>query len=91
VAGCCECGDEPSGSGAAELVSLVILHIQIYLIFSFHFPFDIFPPIKICCYKVIKMKKINRPSCWVFRAYFENVASHVGQDIDFVFWDVTPR
>jgi hypothetical protein len=21
LAGCCECGDEPSGSGAAELVS----------------------------------------------------------------------
>jgi hypothetical protein len=22
VAGCCECGDEPSGSGATELVSM---------------------------------------------------------------------
>jgi hypothetical protein len=25
VAGCCECDDEPSGSGATELVSLVLL------------------------------------------------------------------
>jgi hypothetical protein len=24
VAGCCECGDEPFGSGATELVSLVV-------------------------------------------------------------------
>jgi hypothetical protein len=23
LAGCCECGDEPSGSGATELVSLL--------------------------------------------------------------------
>jgi hypothetical protein len=25
VAGCCEYGDEPSGSGATELVSLVLM------------------------------------------------------------------
>jgi hypothetical protein len=24
LAGCCECGDEPSGSGATELVSLLV-------------------------------------------------------------------
>jgi hypothetical protein len=28
VAGCCECGDEPSGSCAMELVSLVVLGVQ---------------------------------------------------------------
>jgi hypothetical protein len=26
VAGCCECGDEPSGSGAMQLVSLAHSH-----------------------------------------------------------------
>jgi hypothetical protein len=25
VAGCCECGDEPSGSCATELVSLIVV------------------------------------------------------------------
>jgi hypothetical protein len=35
VAGCCECGDEPSGSGATGLVSLrsVLKHPQsVYLL-----------------------------------------------------------
>jgi hypothetical protein len=27
LAGCCECGDEPSGSGAIELVSLVSIMV----------------------------------------------------------------
>jgi hypothetical protein len=34
VAGCCECGDEPSGSGAEELVScwfLVVCYLLTYL------------------------------------------------------------
>jgi hypothetical protein len=29
VAGCCECGDEPSGSCATELVSMLLLVIRI--------------------------------------------------------------
>jgi hypothetical protein len=28
VAGCCECGDEPSGSCVTELVSYTILHVS---------------------------------------------------------------
>jgi hypothetical protein len=31
VAGCCECGDEPSGSCATELVSYVILCVYLNL------------------------------------------------------------
>jgi hypothetical protein len=27
VAGCCECGDEPSGSGATELVSYFVIRV----------------------------------------------------------------
>jgi hypothetical protein len=29
VAGCCECGDEPSGSCATELVSYICIYIKI--------------------------------------------------------------
>jgi hypothetical protein len=36
VAGCCECGDEPSGSCATELVSLsVLLVLPFYHLHSF--------------------------------------------------------
>jgi hypothetical protein len=31
VAGCCECGDEPSGSCATELVSWLMVHVGRYL------------------------------------------------------------
>jgi hypothetical protein len=34
VAGCCECGDEPSGSCATELVIYVVLHAVLYSIIS---------------------------------------------------------
>jgi hypothetical protein len=29
VAGCCECGDEPSGSGATELVNYLTPHLTV--------------------------------------------------------------
>jgi hypothetical protein len=32
VAGCCECGDEPSGSCATELVTLLLLTLSLGLI-----------------------------------------------------------
>jgi hypothetical protein len=35
VAGCCECGDEPSGSCATELVSLFFCNIRIILLLEF--------------------------------------------------------
>jgi hypothetical protein len=28
LVGCCECGDEPSGSGATELVSLLVSQLR---------------------------------------------------------------
>jgi hypothetical protein len=31
VAGCCECGDEPSGSCATELVSIFVLIVNIFM------------------------------------------------------------
>jgi hypothetical protein len=34
VAGCCECGDEPSGSCSTELVIYVVLHAVLYSIIS---------------------------------------------------------
>jgi hypothetical protein len=42
VAGCCECGDEPSGSCATELVSFPIpSHASIFLSFCIYERLDI--------------------------------------------------
>jgi hypothetical protein len=30
MAGCCECGDEPSGSCAMELVSYLVIYVYIW-------------------------------------------------------------
>jgi hypothetical protein len=41
VAGCCECGDKPSGSGATELVSFIItsackMYVIVIMVYGFH-------------------------------------------------------
>jgi hypothetical protein len=35
--GCCECGDEPSGSGATELVSWLIIDFNLYMLLYYPF------------------------------------------------------
>jgi hypothetical protein len=35
LAGCCECGDEPSGSGATDLVCFYLVHMYEFLFLLF--------------------------------------------------------
>jgi hypothetical protein len=59
VAGCCECGDEPSGSCASELVSLPFFVSSVFVFRSYilHFPFPSFLP----CFHSVALSYLFSP------------------------------